>query len=246
MISKFPASIHSQLKHYVYLYIDPRNNQIFYVGKGKGDRAFSHLFDTSERAKTQRISEIRSEGKEPIIELVVHGIEDDETVRRIEASVIDLFGITNLTNIQRGYHSREFGRMSINQVVATYAPKQGIVTDPVLAFRINKTFHYGITDREMYDYTRHSWKLGIRREQAKYAFTVYQGVVQEVYEIEKWLPQNTTPNIKHEQGGTTEINSERWEFVGHVANHTMREKYLYKNIAKYFFSNQSPYAYINC
>ncbi|CAA9560026.1 MAG: hypothetical protein AVDCRST_MAG86-708 [uncultured Truepera sp.] len=27
-----------RLKYYVYLYIDPRYNRIFYVGKGKGSR----------------------------------------------------------------------------------------------------------------------------------------------------------------------------------------------------------------
>jgi len=246
MIYKFPASIHSSLKHYVYIYIDPRDNQVFYVGKGKGDRAFAHLSDTSEHDKVVRISEIHKAGLNPIIELVIHGIEDDETVRRIEASIIDIYGLTNLTNIQRGYHSREFGRMSIDQILATYAPEKVVVTDPVLAFRINKTFHYGMTARELYDYTRHSWILGDRRNSAKYAFTVYQGVVQEVYEIVAWFPQNSTPNIKHEQGESTDINSERWEFVGHVAEPTIRDKYLYKNVAKYFLSNQSPYTYINC
>ena len=28
---------------YVYKYIDPRNNQIIYIGKGKGNRRFYHL-----------------------------------------------------------------------------------------------------------------------------------------------------------------------------------------------------------
>lgn len=32
-----------RLGYYVYLYIDPRDGQPFYVGKGQGERALSHL-----------------------------------------------------------------------------------------------------------------------------------------------------------------------------------------------------------
>lgn len=32
----------------VYLYIDPRDEQPFYVGKGQGDRALSHLSEEAE------------------------------------------------------------------------------------------------------------------------------------------------------------------------------------------------------
>lgn len=247
-ITKFPQSIHNKLKMYVYLYIDPRNDQVFYVGKGKGDRVFSHLSDTTEREKTRRIAEIRKAGLEPKLELVVHGIEDDETIKRIEASIIDTFGLDSLTNIQRGYHSKEYGRMSIEQLLAIYAPKRVVVTDPVLAFKINKTFHYGMTERELYDYTRHSWELGERRSKAKYALTVYHGVVQEVYVIKKWLPQNSTPNLKSERGELEDasINSDRWEFVGEVAPQRIREKYLYRDVSGYLKSKQSSFAYINC
>ena len=247
MITTFPTNIHSKLLYYVYLYIDPRDQSVFYVGKGKGNRAFAHLYDTSEHAKSLKIAEIRRNNLEPIIELAVHGIEDVETINRIEASIIDVYGIHNLTNIQRGYHAREFGRMTLEQVVATYAAKEANVTDPVLAFKTNQTFHYGMTVRELYDYTRHSWKLGRRREKAQYAFTVYQDVVQEVFEIKQWLPQNSTPNLKIERGEVDSvISTERWEFVGKVAVESIRQKYIYKNVGSYFLSNQLPFAYINC
>jgi hypothetical protein len=52
---------------YVYLYSDPDSNEVFYVGKGKGNRAFAHLSDTSETDKATRIRDIRLRGHEPKI-----------------------------------------------------------------------------------------------------------------------------------------------------------------------------------
>lgn len=247
MLQKFPASIHKDLKSYVYIYIDPRTDEIFYVGKGKGDRCFSHLLENSEKEKVQKIREIQSSGFQPKIEIVIHGIEDDETVKRIEASIIDCFNIRNLTNIQRGYHSKEFGRMSIEQIIATYQAEPVTVTHPVIAFKLNATFRYGLDPVNLYDNTRHSWKLSERRIDAKYAFAVYQNIVQEVYRIEQWLPQNSTFNTKpYDEIVDHEINTDRWEFVGNIALQEIRNLYLYKNIGQYIKSNQNPVTYINC
>jgi hypothetical protein len=52
--------------YYVYMYIDPRNNQEFYYGKGKGKRKISHLKGTSDSDLTKRIKAIRKAGLEPI------------------------------------------------------------------------------------------------------------------------------------------------------------------------------------
>ena len=247
MINKFPPSIHNNLKSYVYIYIDPRTDEIFYVGKGKGDRCFSHLAEDSEKEKVKRIKDIYNDGFEPKIEIVIHGIEDDETVKRIEASIIDCFNIQNLTNIQRGYHSKEFGRMTVEQVVATYQAEPVTIKHPIIAFKLNATFRYGLDRVKLYDYTRHSWKLSERKNQAKYAFAVYQNIVQEVYTIECWLPQNSTINTKSDDEIINrEINTERWEFVGNVAPKETRDLYLYKNIGEYVKSNQNPVTYINC
>ena len=247
MITKFPLSIHANLKSYVYIYIDPRTDEIFYVGKGKGDRCFSHLLENSEKEKVARIKEILSAGLEPKIEIVIHGIDDDETVKRIEASIIDCFNIKNLTNIQRGYHSKEFGRMSIEQLVATYQAEPVVVQHPTIAFKLNATFRYGLDPIKLYDFTRHSWKLSERRNNAKYAFAVYQDVVQEVYTVEHWLPQNSTLNTKIPEEITDhEINADRWEFVGNIAPTDIRQRYLHKNISEYMKSNQNPVTYIHC
>ena len=74
----FTPQIQDIIKYYVYLYTDPRTGEIFYVGKGKGNRTFSHLKDLADSEKSQRIREIQSEGLEPKIEILVHGLEDEQ------------------------------------------------------------------------------------------------------------------------------------------------------------------------
>ena len=42
-IESFSAEVAHQLKTYVYRLIDPRSGETFYVGKGVGNRVFSHI-----------------------------------------------------------------------------------------------------------------------------------------------------------------------------------------------------------
>ena len=243
MIIEFPKAIHDKLGHYVYLYIDPRDDAIFYVGKGNGNRAFAHLKDKSDKEKARRIQDIQNYGLEPRIEILVHGLENDETAKRIEASIIDLVSVGKLTNIQRGYESREYGRMSLEQIVATYHSATANIDDPVLIININRSFRYGMPAIELYDATRSAWVIGEKKKYAKYALAVYQGIVQEVYEIKGWFPNNSTMNTR--KSGDTEISEQRWEFVGRISDVAVRKKYLHKDISSYMGA-QNPIRYVNC
>lgn len=240
---EFPRSIHEKLNFYVYLYTDPRDGEIFYVGKGYGNRAFAHLKEESEKEKVKRIQDIRNDGQEPRIEVLVHGIENDETAKKIEASVIDLIGITKLTNLQRGYESRDYGRMSIEQINATYDVEKVEIAEPALLININRSFRFGMAQIELYDATRSAWVIGDRKGAAKFALAVYQGVVQEVYEIKGWYPNNSTFNTR--KPDDAEISEERWEFVGRIAESAVRSKYLYKDVSDYV-GTQNPIKYVNC
>lgn len=39
----FKQSVIESLKSYVYVLVDPRDNRIFYVGKGTGNRVYQHV-----------------------------------------------------------------------------------------------------------------------------------------------------------------------------------------------------------
>ena len=92
-------------RFYVYVYIDPRNLEPFYYGKGQGSRRFSHLLDTAEGEKTAKISEIRKEGLEPIIRVVAKGLTEDQALL-VEKTLI--WHSRGLANVATGSFKSNF------------------------------------------------------------------------------------------------------------------------------------------
>lgn len=86
--------------YYVYVYIDPRNHEEFYYGKGKGSRRFSHLSDSSDSEKVARIRAIEAEGLLPLIRTVAAGLTEPEA-HLIETTLIWKLG-RGLTNKAAG------------------------------------------------------------------------------------------------------------------------------------------------
>lgn len=236
------SKVAERLKYYVYIYIDPRNDQVFYVGKGKENRILAHLYDTSESKKVGRISKLQAEGLEPKLEILVHGLDNEIDALRIEAAVIDLLGKEALTNQVRGWGSQLVGRSSLEELVTLYDAVPAQIDDAVLLIRINQLYRYGMTPQELYEATRGVWKLSKRREGARYALAVFRGVVREVYQIEAWSPGGSTTYLTRPAKEVT--HPERWEFTGQVAKQTIRAKYLGKNVSAYFLnSSQNPVKY---
>jgi len=251
MKKKFPSPVIHELKYYVYIYSHPTTNEIFYVGKGKGNRVFSHLDDQSESQKVKYIRELRSQNLEPKIEILIHGLEDETTALRVEASIIDLLKINNLTNKQGGYKSALFGRMSLEQINSAYDKQKIDIVEPSILIRINKAFRYSISEMELYDYTRGQWRLNPENaSKAKYAFAIYQGIVQEVYEILNWYEAGKTysarQGIENIERKDDKVLEGRFEFVGNYAPEKIRDKYKFKSVEHYFKQhNSNPIKYAN-
>ena len=243
-MDKFPRIVSTELKYYVYIYSNPITDEIFYVGKGKGDRVFSHLSEETETEKVKYIYDLKIKGLKPKIEILIHGIEDEETALRVEASIIDLIGINKLTNKQSGWRSATFGRMTLQQIISTYSKQQVEVIEPSIFIRINQKFRYSMSEIELYDFTRGQWKINTKRaKNAKFAFAVYEGIIQEVYCVLFWLEAGKTFNTRNE----TEAIKDRFEFIGNIAEPNIRNKYKYKSVEHYFKKgNANPIMYINC
>lgn len=240
---KIPSEVANQLGYYVYLYVDPRSGKPFYVGKGKSERVFSHLSAHWESKKDEVISELHSLGLEPRLDILAHGLPDEETALRIEAAIIDLLGIDELTNEVRGWRSIQLGRVTLSELITYYAAEHVDIVDPVLLIRINNLYRRGMSDLELYEATRGVWKLGTRREKARLAFAVFESVVREVFEIQSWHPAGTLPyRTRNDAQG-----SGRWEFEGEVAGAAIRNRYTGKSVERHFARHsQNPIRYVNC
>ncbi len=237
-MKRFDSQTIKKLMNYVYLLSDPRDGKVFYVGKGKGNRIFNHLDDYSSNPKSSMIKSIRNSGFEPKMEILVHGC-DELTVKKVEASVIDLIGKDNLTNAVRGYESTEFGRMDINQINGKYSKKKVLIKENAMLINLAQSFRYNMDPMDLYDYTRGIWRISEgRRNSTTHVFTVYDEIIQETYKVESWFKGGTTYSNRIDISEWKTTN--RWEFVGNICKES-RNKYLHKSVSEYFATkSQNP------
>lgn len=242
---RIPLAVARQLGFYVYVYVNPLDESVFYVGKGKGARALVHLDASEERAVAATIREIRAAGAEPRIDILAHGLPSPAVALQVEAAAIDLIGVDNLANAVRGWRGAKFGRMPLSELAAHYARRPANIREPAILIRINRAYRFGMSDVELYDATRSAWKVGPRRRsQAKFAFAVFEGVIREVYEITEWLPGGSTFNSF--RNGQRTDRSDRWEFVGTIAEEVIRSRYINHHVGHLFAKGaQNPIAYVN-
>lgn len=92
--------------YYVYVYIDPRNYEEFYYGKGKGSRKDTHLGDQSASKKVERIAEIKKEGLDPIIRVIAKDLTEQEALL-VEKTLLWKLGKWT-TNIAKGHFAKKF------------------------------------------------------------------------------------------------------------------------------------------
>ena len=240
-----PSGVSERLGWYVYLYVDPRNNLPFYIGKGKGDRILAHFSDQKDSEKVRILSEIEAAGLQPRLDILAHGLKDEETAFRIEAAAIDLLGIYALSNLVRGWKSVQFGRMSLDELLGYYAAEPVSIRHPVLLIRVNKLYRHNMTPLELLEATRGIWRVGPRRAGAQFAFALFEGVVREVYQILAWYPACTLQYLTRDLSQRDRTG--RWEFDGKVADEDIRALYRGRSVQDYLKrGNQSPTVYVNC
>jgi len=232
----------------VYLLSDPRDDRIFYVGKGVANRVFSHaraaLGDDEQRPsdKLDRIRAIHLAGLEVHYELLRFGLTE-QAAFEVEAAAIQLLGLDDLTNLVAGHHIEVRGRMTCDVATSLFdAPPVGEIAEPVLLIKIPKLWYPSMPAMDLYDATATWWRISPRRERARYAFAVSRGVIREVYAITEWRQRQPGDRGWEEDGGQP---SKRYRFHGRVApelagyrNRSVR--HLYKR------GEASPIKFVNC
>lgn len=238
-MDSFSRETCEKLQAYVYRLIDPRNGHTFYVGKGRGNRVFAHVacaldnFDGSNyfeddednvSAKISTIREIHQAGLE-VIHVIHRWGMDDKTAFEVESALIDAF--PGLSNIVSG-HDDDRGSSNAEALEKSLCLKTYDEPDDfkymmikINQSRIDYLIERGVKESEArYEATRYRWKISPKSiDKVPYVLSVTNGVVYEVYKIEKWFK---------------EPGQERYEFYGTLAPKEIRDRFENKRIPDYY------------
>lgn len=187
---KFDDRIKEQLQYYVYRLTNPITGKTFYIGKGKDDRIFAHISETLKKSKDeleddlklQEIKSIKDSGKHVILEIIRHGLTQEEAFE-VEAALIDAFDLRELKNKIRGKDTFR-GIMTVDEIVEQYSAEEiESIKEKVILININSLYKKEMSEAEVYEAVRSSWILGKKKDKAQLVFAVYRGIVKQVYKI---------------------------------------------------------------
>ena len=179
---KFDYLQNDELGSYVYALRDPRDNEIFYIGKAGGressgnTRVLDHYNEANDCARNSsppkskhvaRILEILKAGQSFDWFVIRRGLRDEEEALNVEAAIIDLLRFSSpgsLLNEQSG-HGRDKKGLLRQEEVYLLAAKYidlvnvppSLIGSPIFLFNIEK----GLKELgDPFEATRKAWILG--------------------------------------------------------------------------------------
>lgn len=236
--SQISPEVAEAIGHYVYALRDPRTSEVFYVGKGVGDRVHSHIREalgTGEAAKLVRIRAIQESGREVEHYIIRSGLASEGEAFVVEQALIDGLTLAGepLTNLVKGHGASRHGLASVADMIARYgASPMPPVNERILFVKINRAYRPTDGPAEIYEHTRGHWKLSERgRATVPYAAGVAFGVIRGVYRVDSWF--------ESEQPGDVG----RWGFHGEPAGEF---RHIIGTSVRHLFTvdgQQNPVAY---
>lgn len=236
---KFSNETCKRLGHYVYALVDPRDNHVFYIGQGVGNRVFEHV---EHALNTKKVFKDDSEKVTIIKEIVLnnkslvkhyilrHGLSK-EMADELEATLIDLLHIENLgfkkiiSNINRGKDYETRGAKSVEEIEERYAePIKFDPNDRILCLNIAKSYN---PNEPVYEAAKQAWNLNkCRREKITHILAVSNGIVRGVFSWTKWYDADD-------------------KTVGFIGDEIKDSRYLNKSIKGQVDLRRRPFRYVN-
>ena len=220
----FNEMVVSKLENYVYALSDPTDERgfpynIFYIGKGVGDRCFSHAcrkVDWSRQKdsgdlKLEVIGDIITSGNEVVVTIISHGIKDESEAFRIESILIPLLGDSNKV----AGHGDSKLWLAANEIIELYDDpiqrtdfselKQEILFVSLNQRNISKIKQ---NDEAAAEATLGDWIVGLgRAKRVKYILGVKGNLVQTVFQttrddegitkFETYMPEKKGSHRRH-------------------------------------------------
>jgi hypothetical protein len=259
--TQFDALAAEKIQWYVYALRDPRNNEVFYIGKGKRNRWFDHILEARKKfddpkLKLQRIRDIEGAGY-PVDPFIIRsGIKSESHAYDVEGAVIHSFRLLersgsavpfDLTNIAE-VHYPERGLASIPVMQSLLnAPLAPAIEVPVGIFKIGVLWYPEMTTEDVRLATLGWWpnsKTKNGRKKAKYAFGVSDGIIRGVYRIDlsMWRERRELDrDWEHDIG-----REPRWGFPECVPAPEM-SRYLNTSVKELFKrGDQNSIKFVNC
>lgn len=251
MQKNFKESVVEALKCYVYALVDPRDNRIFYVGKGTGNRVYQHaeaaINDDADNMKLAMIREIQALGLEVKYYILRHNLTDQEAFL-VESTIIDLLTYkqfnteTLLTNLVSGHHQWNEGIKTDAEINMMYDCKkiEPMEGDRLLLVSLNRSYDQakatGVYQRDDdYESTRKYWFISPRKaEKIDYVLGIYRGIVRVIIKVKGYKT-----SMYSERGIL--FKKPRYEFEGDVIYDS---PYLNTDVSDYPFGSGGAITYI--
>lgn len=226
-MKEFSQSTILQIKYYVYVLVDPRTDEVFYVGKGSSNRVFEHEKTDDGSEKYKRCRDILESGHQ-VQKYVVHSGMTERQALSAESAIYNFcismgrFKTANLSNV-----------MLPNKVVAPcmdvdtldkylsrtpltreeFAPEEKIMLVNVPTSSIKAM----ISDEDWLNWIKIHAAVDKPEQKPKVILSVKKGIIVGAYDIVDWKEE------KYDRGKMPK--GKKYHPTDLVCNKPMKEKY---------------------